>query len=256
MKNKVAILSDQLFSIEEQLKKLPEGRLATSSAKTEKRVRFYHSKETGKSYIPRENEELVRLLALKRYLLIRQKELTSLVYAETIENRAREVFSRKMDKLLSEDSNYSDVMKKIINECEPNARKWNLLKSEANSYNLEGKVISTLSGIMVRSKSECLIANELQKNGIPFKYEVALNLGERTIYPDFAVLSPKDYKIYFWEHWGLFDKPDYRKSAFRKMSDYAENGIFPDNQLIMTFESEKNPINVNRIAEIISERFM
>ena len=53
----------------------------------------------------------------------------------------------------------------------------------------------TYKGERVRSKSEMIIANELFRNNIPYKYELPIELEnwnkKVTIYPDFTVLNKR-----------------------------------------------------------------
>lgn len=40
-----------------------------------------------------------------------------------------------------------------------------------------------------------------------------------------------------WEHMGLWDDMTYRKNAIRRLAAYQRSGIFPGDQLILTFET-------------------
>jgi ATP-dependent DNA helicase RecQ len=96
-----------------------------------------------------------------------------------------------------------------------------------------GRIHKTLSGDLVRSKSEVIIANILYQSGIPFKYEA------RLVGPDSEIRSP-DFtvewqgKTYYWEHLGMLDVEDYNQEWELKKAWYEAN--FPG-QLITTKES-------------------
>jgi ATP-dependent DNA helicase RecQ len=97
-----------------------------------------------------------------------------------------------------------------------------------------GRHYETLSGDIVRSKSEVIIANILHQSGIAFKYEKLL------IAPNDAWMSPDftiDWgeKTFYWEHVGLLDDPEYAAAWVRKKALYDQ--YFP-NQLIVTTESK------------------
>lgn len=109
----------------------------------------------------------------------------------------------------------------------------------------------TSSGIKVRSKSECIIAELLDARGIPFRYEAALELGGQTYYPDFTILRPKDGEIIYWEHFGMADNDEYNASMMRKLMEYNSYGITLWNQLITTFEAKNVAIDVQHINKII-----
>jgi hypothetical protein len=74
----------------------------------------------------------------------------------------------------------------------------------------EGKIHSTLTKYLVRSKSEIIIANMLFENGIEsIKYEEPLFASDGTFYlPDFTIQWKG--KTYFWEHLGMLDVPKYK----------------------------------------------
>lgn len=109
-------------------------------------------------------------------------------------------------------------------------------------------------GERVRSKSEKIIADKLYSLGIPYKYEAPLYLsGIGKIYPDFTLLNFTERKEMYWEHFGMMDKPEYAEKAVRKISSYEKNGIYPGQNLIITFETSSYPINIKIIEEMIAK---
>lgn len=96
-----------------------------------------------------------------------------------------------------------------------------------------GRIHETLSGIMVRSKSEVIIANILFERGIKFKYEQLLKAGGKVFSPDFTIES--NNATYFWEHLGMLDHKDYRRHWDKKKIWYQQH--FPG-QLLTTEESQ------------------
>ncbi len=97
----------------------------------------------------------------------------------------------------------------------------------------EGKIHSTLSEYMVRSKSEVIITNLLVDRGIPFRYEVPLYAPDGTFYlPDFTITWQG--KEWYWEHVGRLDLEAYRNHWETKEAWYAKH--FPD-QMVSTVES-------------------
>ena len=89
--------------------------------------------------------------------------------------------------------------------------------------NPEALKFYTKMGIIVRSKSEVIIATALYDNNIKFEYEKAIKISDGIYYPDFTV-EKKNGDIILWEHLGLIDNPDYRNKAYRKILKYNENG--------------------------------
>ncbi|MBC6444320.1 MAG: AAA family ATPase [Alphaproteobacteria bacterium GM202ARS2] len=78
----------------------------------------------------------------------------------------------------------------------------------------EGKIHENLGKYMVRSKSELMIVEHLQKQNIPFYYEKLLKAPDGTVsLPNFTIYSQG--KTFYWEHW-LTDSSayqDYRNEA-------------------------------------------
>lgn len=93
------------------------------------------------------------------------------------------------------------------------------------------RIYQTISGDMVRSKSEVIIAELLTKNGIQFEYEKRLEAGGYGFWPDFTISI--NGKTYYWEHLGRLDLEQYRQNWSIKKAWYDQ--YFP-NQLITTEE--------------------
>ena len=110
----------------------------------------------------------------------------------------------------------------------------------------------TDNGERVRSKSEVLIANAMKKHGIPYKYECPIVLkGIGKIHPDFTALNIRRRKIYYWEHLGKMDDPDYaRKNTFR-LNMYEKNGLFHGDSLITTRETSTLPLDTKLLDRMI-----
>ena len=112
----------------------------------------------------------------------------------------------------------------------------------------------------VRSKSEVLIANALARHGIPYRYEYPQTLKNTqnkiiTFHPDFLCLNTKTRCEYIWEHFGLMDNPDYAQKAVRKLQFYAQNKIFPGHNLIITMETQTEPLTPQFVETMIKEYF-
>lgn len=116
--------------------------------------------------------------------------------------------------------------------------------------------IVTEKGERVRSKSEKILADYFYRNNILYQYEKPLYLkGYGTVYPDFTFLSKKTRKEIYWEHEGMMDKPEYAKSAVKKIESYQRNGIHLGERLILTFETELTVLN-SQIAEELVEKYL
>ena len=107
----------------------------------------------------------------------------------------------------------------------------------------EGKVHRTLNGILVRSKSELVIANLLAAQEIPYGYEVPLHAPDGTFYlPDFTITARGE--AWYWEHLGCLDRDEYRNHWETKRAWY---GRFFPGRLIVTQESGELSEEADRI---------
>ena len=109
----------------------------------------------------------------------------------------------------------------------------------------------TNSDYCVRSKSEALIDMILRKYKIPFRYECALEIDGFIMYPDFTLRHPHTGETFYWEHFGMMDDISYTRNAYNKLQIYASRGIIPSVNLIATFETKQNPLDIGTIEQVI-----
>ena len=115
----------------------------------------------------------------------------------------------------------------------------------------DGLIYLTDSGISVRSKSERIIANALDQNGITYRYEAVLELDGVNKCPDFTIIRPFDGKVIIWEHLGLIDQDKYRQQAIEKIALYVQCGFFPADNLICTYEQDlRNPAYLQKLIKL------
>jgi ATP-dependent exoDNAse (exonuclease V) alpha subunit len=113
------------------------------------------------------------------------------------------------------------------------------------SWYEEGKVHRTLTDVMVRSKSEVIIANILADRDIPFRYEVPLFAPDGTFYlPDFTITARGEQ--WFWEHLGRLDQEAYRNHWETKRAWYDR--YFPG-RLVVTQESGNLSLDADHIIK-------
>lgn len=141
----------------------------------------------------------------------------------------------------------------LIADDEQYAKSWLAIPAqERNSYPAASSIL-TENNEMVRSKSEKIIADKLKLSGIPYVYEKPLKLGTITKYPDFTALNKRTRKEYYWEHMGMMDSPDYFKEAMEKIELYQRYGIVPGKNLIITYETDRQPLSVKSVEIFIKE---
>ncbi|MCB0190764.1 MAG: ATP-dependent DNA helicase RecQ [Anaerolineae bacterium] len=108
------------------------------------------------------------------------------------------------------------------------------------------RIHDTTAGIKVRSKSEVIIVNLMHQKGIPFSYEINLQVpGQaKTMLPDFTI--DWNGKRYYWEHWGMYSDQGYRQDMYEKKELYAQ--YFPD-QLIETYDSHTLTADAEKLID-------
>ena len=115
----------------------------------------------------------------------------------------------------------------------------------------------TNRGERVRSKSEKIIADELDRWGIPYKYEKPLSLNVngkiKDFYPDFTAINKTTGEIKYIEHLGMMDHPSYFQNVLAKLDAYEKNGLLIGRDIILLHESAYRPLNTRVIADYIEE---
>jgi len=110
----------------------------------------------------------------------------------------------------------------------------------------------TSSGVRVRSKSEIMIANLLEKFKVPYHYEKPLKISQSiTFHPDFTCLNPRTMQEFIWEHFGLMDSSEYSSNAVEKISLYHSKGYISGKNLLLTFETLETPLNQIQVETLI-----
>ena len=247
-------IDNLINDIEGKMLVMPKGRIRIDKHKGTKC--FYHIKNSDNNNGTRlgaKDTELIQQLVQKNYL---QKVLTTArkekaaidsFVAKYPENTVEEIYG-----LFSEDRRA--LIKPVFPDVEEYAKDWQNEPFEGKKIEEGIYTFTTVKGERVRSKSEKIIADALALNGIPYKYECPLKTGMTVIHPDFTILRKSDLKIFYWEHCGKTDDPDYySKHIVRRTSLYAEAGIVVGKGLYMTFESSKIPLDTVIVDQIINE---
>ena len=122
-------------------------------------------------------------------------------------------------------------------------------------YFEENLIHRTKNNIMVRSKSEVIIANMLCDNGLEdFLYEERLPLGDTYKLPDFTFKDAASGSYVIWEHLGMLGNPEYKAAWEEKKRIYEANGFTEDNgNLIVTEDSLDGAIDSVAIQQKIDE---
>ena len=236
--------------------KSPKG--VVNIAKGRKQAKFYYKKDASsekRKYLPQKEESLITQLCQKDYdqktLEAAKKELHLL---ERLQNKYPKETMENVYHNLHEER--QKRVTPLVVPIEEYVRNWEEEIYPHKEFREGSPEYYTDRGERVRSKTEILIANALNKHNVPYRYECPLYLnGYGIIHPDFTVLNVHLRKELFWEHMGMMDDADYIEKALRKISLYEKNNIFPGTDLILTYETSAMPINSRSIDKIIDHYF-
>ncbi|MBO4927841.1 MAG: hypothetical protein J5379_06300 [Clostridiales bacterium] len=212
-----------------------------------KHTRHYLITEKGNStgkYISTKEVDLISRHAKKSYA---QKFLRE----ARCELKAIEILLRSMNNHDAETvyTKLNPTRKKlvtpILRDEQERIRFWNGLSYNISTDFPEEKVFQTRRGEMVRSKSELMIADMYFELGIPYRYECEVKLKNGIVkYPDFTLYHAAQRTVYYHEHLGKLDDERYRERNMKKFRLYEQSGILVGKNLLITWESEKFPFNI------------
>lgn len=220
--------------------------------------KYYHAvyinNKQVRTYIPKENLELRKKLAQKKYYKklkpITNSNLKILNYA--IKNYKGKTIA---DAYYSLSEDEKELAKPVEPTWEHIVEAFYKSANRTNNYKIENPVY-TKKDEEVRSKSERLIADILYEMDIPYIYENTIRLpnGKLTS-KDFTILTRSGRRIYL-EHLGMLDNPEYLPGAINKMVNYQEAGLVQGIDIIYTIETSKKPLNQKVIYNIVEKYFL
>lgn len=206
------------------------------------------------TYIPRKDILQARRLAQKEY----DKKIASLLrkhikWLKKQISRQPPCLTEVYDSLSSQRQNL--VSPVTLPDCRY-ADIWQKVPYVHKDFNGSYTEHFTVNGQQVRSKSEVLIANELIRQGIPFRYEFPVEMTEgQILHPDFYCLKLQNRQEIIWEHLGMCDQAEYAVNAMGRLALYQKNGWFPGKNLIFTFETQNQPLTLRDIRKVLGEYF-
>lgn len=246
-------ISKEILEFQEQVNLLPGEKLVCiQNGKYEK---WFHSQNGKRSYIPKSNQPLAEQLALKTYLSCHIEDLKDEQNALDSYFKHYNPEQLRTNKLLLKPA-YQKLLANYFRPLSQELYEWSQEPYERNPKYPEGLIHKSISGNILRSKSEAMIDMLLYQSKIPFRYECPLTLNNILLYPDFTIRHPHTGETYYWEHFGMMDSPLYHQNYLKKMRIYLENDIFPDINLITTFETGKNPLTAEKVQEKINNCFL
>ena len=247
-------LMQEAKALKRELQKEPKGWLTIhGNVKYQKWFRSFPDR-TRQQYIPKSKRSLAEMLALKtlQKTQFEEKEQQYRALAAYMK-AAKEIKSLQM---MKPESQYYELLKTQQSDLEKELDAW--MKEEYPRYEeYKGqKKVRAETGEKVRSKSEAIILGILHRNRIPFRYECELDLGGEKVHPDFMIRHPRSGQVFLWEHLGKMDDPAYVERNLRKIRNYINAGWIPMKNLILTFETDEDPMDAELATLMVSYFFL
>ncbi|MBQ7602005.1 MAG: hypothetical protein IJU49_07595 [Lachnospiraceae bacterium] len=235
----------------------PEGRLDVTMAG--KVTRYYWVSGKQRRYLGKSQRALIKSLAEKKYyrrILVKiQTEIETIrSFLDRFNPHSQIEVYEKMPEACKH------LLTPLVLPDDAFLEQWlaesKILLETGNITFQKTNDFRTLNGEYVRSKSEMILANTFRHYSIIYCYECPLHLNrETTVYPDFRLLNKRTRKTYYWEHFGMLDDPEYLESALLKIHRYMQAGIYPFDQLIITWETSKSPLKMSDV-ELFINRYL
>ncbi len=214
--------------------------------------------ETKCKYVGNESKPLIRAIMEARYL---EKSLEFLDKdIELLDNFLKEFKSvsfRSVTESLpktyrSRRSKRNKPKEQLAAEWKEKAEKF---KASKGTFREEELIHTTEDGNKTRSKSEMTIYNYLLAHDYIFVYELPVESGTRTFYPDFSILSEIDYKtVIYIEHQGKMSDPKYKDDSEAREYDYWKNGMLPNRDVYFTYDDNRGGFDIGPIIDILRLR--
>lgn len=265
IEKRLADLQKILTAKKKSYEKAPQGRIRISQ--NGGHPEYYLVTETGSlrgKYLPHSQETLARQLAQKDYDARLIKQLQKEI--DTLQNYLKQTgggraISELYDSLCPA---RRALITPVTLTDDQYAANWQEVSWTGRPFSPDSPLLLTARGERVRSKSEVIIADTLFHHNIPYRYEFPLTLKRTdvdrsadaygstvTLHPDFLCLNTRTRAEFIWEHFGLMDDPAYSKNAAGKLRLYTENRILPGRNLIITMETQTEPLSTRTIDQTI-----
>lgn len=233
-----------LEELREKFRRLPKGRLTSSSSrgykyrfqclgsgKGRRRIRLHEDRP--------EELQLMKDLETKHSI---EEELPRI----RANIRALEDFKENFAVIDNEN---------VIFPCgSVDSSKWLTESYDTNPYKKENKKVMVSEDIFVRSKAEAAIYKSLEHAGAWFRYEPAFRVSSsKIVYPDFVILRKYDRKPILWEHCGMLHVESAARAYLLKLREYSSCGYTLGDNLIITVEDPEQPFSSGNAEAVIRE---
>ena len=257
MSSRYDLINKMIGKLEDKICSLPEGKL---KVKRNGNCTYYYlvGEDLHETLLNNNNLKLAEDLAQKNYLekVVKESKQELAVLKRAL-NQYPEAVAEDVYHQLSDER--KKLVKPIVPTDEQFIQRWQNKPFTHKKISDDVPMYLTMKGERVRSKSEVIISDRLNINGIPYKYECPLTFkrnGELiTIHPDFTILRVSDRKTLYLEHNGRMDDPGYADDMVNRVNDYSYAGIVQGDNLFMTFETSETPLDISVLDKMIKNHF-
>ncbi len=245
---------NNLKQIEEEIikeiKEAPEGSFRCS------KNRSYYQYYQGEKYLDKTKRDYVKKIAQRDYCLKMKDKVSEI--RQSIKHLIK--LYEEMKQVYHELTPGRKILvKPLITPIEDIIREFESIEYHGKEFNEEDtREYYTSKGERVRSKSEKIIADELYRHGIPYKYELPIDFvdsrgREFKVYPDFTALNKRTGDKWIIEHFGLMDYPEYYDNAMLKLDTYERNGYLLGKNLLIFHKTDRMPLNIKIMQKYIEK---
>lgn len=217
--------------------------------------KWYLSNGASPIYIPKKERQFAAELAERKYLSLLLKDIQQECNALDAYLQCHQT-TGSVDLFLAQSPEHRKLVSSAFSPQSDELSNWTNALYKQNQKYPEQRIHHSVSGHLLRSKSEVFIDMALFNHKLPFRYECELELGDVVIYPDFTIRHPATGETYYWEHFGRMDDLSYSKNACSKLQAYTSHGIIPSIRLITTYETHDHPLSMTAIEHLIEEYFL
>ena len=243
-------ITDEIQRIRELLQQMPEG--TANAFISSGRLRIKGTLNGKAHFYNRSELPLAKQLIYKKYLETRRDELLHCQIALKAQSDFEQNWRGKSEMFLMENPERAALLSEFFTDQNHPLYEWMSAPNCCAAPYQELRTEDSPAGYKVRSKSEVMAIAVLLEQNRFFRYEDPLYLNGTFYYPDFTIRNPKDGKYYWYEHFGKMDDPEYARKTYAKLAVYASCGIIPSVNLITTFETKAQKLNIPHIKQALS----
>lgn len=249
LKQKKSKNLNEIENLKKEIKKFPKGKLLI--VHNGKYIKWFHRYGKSLTYIPKKKRNLAELLSAKSYL---QSQITDLNNENLAIDQYLKIFDS--DKSLTKKLLQSNEHMELLNGYFTPDDLLGPEDHENEDYHPEALIHKSISGKLLRSKSEEMIDHSLYLHKLAYRYEARLELDNgHIVFPDFKIIHPRTKEIIYWEHFGMMDNWEYVQKNADKLADYIKSGYIPGINFITTYETINHPLTMEEIEDIIQTQF-